>query len=140
MPFIGIGLGHLEKLAPDMFYINYRHRDYGSGRIILREDTLEPVGRTVAIPSVYPREMWKPGHDVRGAACENSRGLGRISCPTGSQRSRHAVRTALGNVGTKSRPAERSTVAAREHVEAYYLEKGKVTREPDDLLLVGSHE
>jgi len=60
MPFIGIKLGPLERLGPGLFTIRYRHRDYGSGRIVLDEATLRPVEREVADPREYPHELMKP--------------------------------------------------------------------------------
>ena len=51
---------------PDAFYITYRHRDYGSGQIILDEQTLLPVERSVAIPDAHPRELTKPTIDFDG--------------------------------------------------------------------------
>ena len=51
MPFIGIQIGSLKTLDPAMFYIKYRHRDYGSGRIILEEATLTPGEQSVSVPS-----------------------------------------------------------------------------------------
>jgi len=60
MPFIGIRVSGLRRVEPDMFCITYKHRDYGSGRIIVDEKTLRPVERDVTVPSEYPRELTRP--------------------------------------------------------------------------------
>jgi hypothetical protein len=60
MPFIGIQISGLRRLEPGAFWITYRHRDYGSGRIILDEKTLRPLERSVVIPSAHPKELTKP--------------------------------------------------------------------------------
>ncbi len=60
MPFIGIRVSGLERIAPDGFSISYRHRDYGSGRIVLNEETLMPVRKKVAVPHEYPGELRRP--------------------------------------------------------------------------------
>lgn len=60
MPFIGISVSGLKRLEPDRFYLGYRHRDYGSGRIVLDEATLTPTGEQVSIPGEYPGALRRP--------------------------------------------------------------------------------
>lgn len=60
MPFIGIRISGLRKVEPAMFSIEYRHRDYGSGRIVVNEETLQPLDRDVVAPSEYPKQLTKP--------------------------------------------------------------------------------
>lgn len=60
MPFIGIRISGLVQVEPGAFTITYRHRDYGSGRFVLDEETLRPVERDLAIPSEHPNELTKP--------------------------------------------------------------------------------
>ncbi len=60
MPFIGIKLGSVRMLDSDLIAIDYRHRDYGSGRIFLNETTLRSVERTLVIPAEIPRPLLKP--------------------------------------------------------------------------------
>ena len=60
MPFIGIRISGLKRVEPAMFSIEYKHRDYGSGRIVVDEETLRPVDREVVVPSVYPKELTTP--------------------------------------------------------------------------------
>jgi len=66
MPFIGIRLGNVRRLDSGLFFINYRHRDYGSGRILLDEETLRPVDREVVIPSEIPKALLRPTIEFDG--------------------------------------------------------------------------
>ncbi len=59
MPFIGIRTSGLQSIENGMFYISYRHRDFGSGQIVLDEETLQPVARRVTIPREIPGELSK---------------------------------------------------------------------------------
>jgi hypothetical protein len=76
MPFIGISLGRLARLKPDLFIIHYRHRDYGTGRIVLDEATLRPVEREVTISRQFPRELMKPTIDFEGIGMRIAADLG----------------------------------------------------------------
>jgi hypothetical protein len=60
MPFIGIRISGLEPLDPDRWTLTWRHRDFGSGRIVLDEDTLSPVEAEVNVPPELPRELRRP--------------------------------------------------------------------------------
>lgn len=60
MPFIGIRISHVSRLEAGLFAIDYRHRDYGSGRTLLDEDSLRPVERTVTVPQEFPKTLLKP--------------------------------------------------------------------------------
>ncbi len=79
MPFIGIKIGNLRKLDPAMFYIKYRHRDYGSGRIILDEATLKPVKQSVPVPSEYPKDLTKPAIAFEGIGVRLAHDLGKAN-------------------------------------------------------------
>ena len=60
MPFIGIRISGLTRLEPGVFSLTYRHRDYGSDRIILDEETLRPIERNIAVPAAHPPELQQP--------------------------------------------------------------------------------
>jgi len=60
MPFIGISISGLTEVDSESFVLTYRHRDYGSGRIVLDQRTLEPVEREVAVASPYPSDFLRP--------------------------------------------------------------------------------
>ncbi len=67
MPFIGIRLSGLQSGGPGTLFLTYRHRDYGTGRIVLDEKTLRPVTRRVAptAPSL-PRAVTRREIDFEG--------------------------------------------------------------------------
>ncbi len=66
MPFIGINIGDFRRVQTGVLGIRFRHRDYGTGWIFLDESTLQPVPRTVAVPSIYPRTLSRPSSDLPG--------------------------------------------------------------------------
>ena len=76
MPFIGIRISGLTRLESDMFGITYRHRDYGSGRIILDEETLHPVERNVAVPSEHPKELTRATTPFEGISVKLAHDVG----------------------------------------------------------------
>ena len=59
MPFIGIRIGGLVAVEPGVLAISYRHRDYGSGQILLDETSLERVDRAIEAPAEFPGELRK---------------------------------------------------------------------------------
>ncbi len=81
MPFIGISVGTLAKVEPDLFLVTYRHRDYGSGRIVLDEATLRPTDRTVAQPSSRPKELSRPTIAFEGIGVKLAGDLGGPNDP-----------------------------------------------------------
>jgi hypothetical protein len=60
MPFIGIRIGAVRRLDEGLWVIDYRHRDYGSGQLVLNEQTLLPEQRNVSFPRDYPASVMKP--------------------------------------------------------------------------------
>jgi hypothetical protein len=66
MPFIGIRISGLRHIGGDEFRITYRHRDYGSGRIVWNVESQQTVERSVVIPRSYPRELTRPTIDFNG--------------------------------------------------------------------------
>ena len=60
MPFIGIRISGLQRVEPDRWTLTYRHRDLGSGRIALHEETMKPMREPVSIPARTPRELLQP--------------------------------------------------------------------------------
>lgn len=79
MPFIGIAITQLKKLETDRFFIKYRHRDYGSGHIVLDEKTLRPVDGEVVLPSDYPKELTKPTLGLEGIRVKLASDLGEAA-------------------------------------------------------------
>lgn len=78
MPFIGIRISGLEQPEPGLFSITYRHRDYGSGRIVLDEETLRPVERTVAAVAEHPPKLTKPTIAFDGISVRLAHDLGGL--------------------------------------------------------------
>ena len=66
MPFIGVRISELRRHDPAQFSITYRHRDYGSGRIVLAEDNLRPVARKIVVQSEYPKSVTQPTISFEG--------------------------------------------------------------------------
>lgn len=78
MPFIGISISGLEQPEPGLFSITYRHRDYGSGRIVLDEETLRPVERTVAAVAEHPPKLTRPTIAFDGISVRLAHDLGGL--------------------------------------------------------------
>jgi hypothetical protein len=54
MPFIGIRISQPTRVQADTLMIEYQHRDYGKGKVILDEETLQPVDRLVTLTPQHP--------------------------------------------------------------------------------------
>ncbi|NLF68486.1 MAG: hypothetical protein GX575_05445 [Candidatus Anammoximicrobium sp.] len=78
MPFIGIRISGLDKVESGLFSITYRHRDYGSGGLVLDEETLRPVQRTVAVAAEFPKALTKPTIAFDGLSVRLAHDLGSL--------------------------------------------------------------
>ena len=72
MGFIGIRISGLTRVEPGVLTLGYRHRDYGSGQLVIDEETLRPLARNVARMREYPRELGRvqngfPGMEIQRA-------------------------------------------------------------------------
>jgi hypothetical protein len=76
MPFIGIRISELQPVDPDMWTLTYRHRDFGSGRLLLNEDSLTPVEAVVSVPSETPPELRRARIDFEGVRVKTAGDLG----------------------------------------------------------------
>ena len=81
MPFIGIHVSGLTRFDPNTFFINYRHRDYGSGRIVIDQDSLKPVSRKVTVPSALPRSLAKKEISFEGIRVRRAWDIGSSNEP-----------------------------------------------------------
>ena len=81
MPFIGIRISGLQPVGSDMWTLTFRHRHYGSGRLVLDEETLEPLERKVAIPPETPPEFHRPSIDFEGVRVQTAADLGDSGSP-----------------------------------------------------------
>jgi hypothetical protein len=76
MGFIGISIGELSQVAPGILTMSYRHRDYGSGRLVIDEKTLRPLEKTVEIAREYPAELDQIHGDFDGMEVQRSVDIG----------------------------------------------------------------
>jgi len=81
MPFIGIRLSDVRRLDTGLIAIGYRHRDYGSGRIVIDEQTLKPVDRQVTIAPDIPRTLMKPSIAFAGIRVKLAQDSGTSPVP-----------------------------------------------------------
>ena len=72
MPFIGIQASGAQRLTPH----TYRHADYGSGRVLLDEETLQVVDRKVKIDPEYPPELRKSMIEFVGMEVQHALDIG----------------------------------------------------------------
>jgi len=66
MGFIGIQISGLTRVEPGVLTLNYRHRDYGSGQLVLDEATLRPINKKIVVVREYPEEMDRPRISFEG--------------------------------------------------------------------------
>ncbi len=81
MPFIGIRISGLQPVEPDRWTLTYRHRDFGSGRIVLDGETLEPVEGTVTVPPDTPSELRRPTIEFEGMGVKTAGDQGNSGEP-----------------------------------------------------------
>jgi len=66
MGFIGIKISGLTRVRPNVLTMEYRHRDYGRGRILIDEKTLQPIDGDALIPDALPNELKQVRSDFEG--------------------------------------------------------------------------
>ena len=76
MGFIGIHITGLSRVEPGIFTMTYRHRDYGSGRLVVDEKALRPLDKKIAITREYPRELDRAQSDFKGMGIRRARDIG----------------------------------------------------------------
>lgn len=76
MGFIGIRMGGLSRVEPGLFMMTYRHRDYGSGRLVVDEKTLRPLNKEVHPIREYPKELDRVHSDFEGMQVRRARDMG----------------------------------------------------------------
>ena len=60
MPFIGIKISELCRSDAKRIYLDYRHKEYGEGQIVLDEQTLEPTIEHPQIETEYSEDFLRP--------------------------------------------------------------------------------
>jgi hypothetical protein len=83
MGFIGIKITGLTRVEPRILTMTYRHRDYGSGRLVIDEQTLRPIQKKVTVAARYPKEMERPqiaweGMQIKRASDVGNSGDNRV--------------------------------------------------------------
>jgi hypothetical protein len=73
MGFIGIRISGLTRVKPGVLTMSYRHRDYGSGHLVLDEKTLKPFAKKIDRVREYPAALNRvqsdfPGMHIRRAS------------------------------------------------------------------------
>lgn len=76
MGFIGIKVGGLTKAMPGVFTMNYRHRDYGSGQLVVDAKTLQPTDIDVPAVTIYPKQLSRLESDFRGIGIRRADDIG----------------------------------------------------------------
>ncbi len=83
MPFFGISISGLQESpsAGDLFFIDYRHRDYGTGRIVVDKESLLPVDRAVPIVPELPLSLSETELDFEGILIRRTEDSGEANEP-----------------------------------------------------------
>jgi hypothetical protein len=78
MPFIGIQISGLRRLGTDHFVLDYRHRDFGRGKIVIDEHTLAPTADHPDIETAYPQNLMQPTSDWPGMLVRTAEDVGAV--------------------------------------------------------------
>lgn len=76
MGFVGIRISALSKIADGLLTMTYRHRDYGSGRLTIDENTLRPLEKDITIVPDYPTVLNQLQSDFKGMDIRRSKDIG----------------------------------------------------------------
>ncbi len=76
MGFIGIRISKLTPVEPGLLTMTYRHRDYGNGRLVIDEETLRPLGKTIEVAPKLPRELHVVQSDFPGMGIRRAMDIG----------------------------------------------------------------
>jgi len=81
MGFIGITISGLVEAAPGLLMMTYRHRDFGSGRLFIDEETLKPSEQTVEVLPEFPKELSRLESDFPGLGVQRMSDIGDSGDP-----------------------------------------------------------
>ncbi|MGB6220182.1 BNR repeat-containing protein [Haloferula sp.] len=79
MGFIGIRISEMEVPEPGVLTMKYRHRDYGSGRLVLDETTFKPLEKKISSPPSLPEEINQLESDFDGMQVRQSHGTASVN-------------------------------------------------------------
>jgi hypothetical protein len=66
----------LSKAEEGILTMTYRHRDYGTGRLVIDEKTLSPVKKEIKIEPEYPEALAELQSDFSGMDIRRSADIG----------------------------------------------------------------
>lgn len=76
MGFIGIHISGLSHAGEGLLAMTYRHRDYGSGRLVIEEKTLRLLKSTIAVVPKYPEMLNHVQSDFKGMGIRRVEDIG----------------------------------------------------------------
>lgn len=76
MGFIGIRISELSRPEPGILTMTYHHRDYGSGRLVLDEETLQPLKKSITAVPEYPAELYRVQSSFDGMGIRRAEDIG----------------------------------------------------------------
>jgi hypothetical protein len=76
MGFIGIRISGLTRIEPGVLTMSYRHRDYGSGHLVLDEKTLKPLDEKIDRVREYPGALNRVQSGCPGMAIRRANDIG----------------------------------------------------------------
>lgn len=82
MGFVGIRITDLEPAGPGQLSMSYRHRDYGSGRLDVDEETLKRLPSAKVESSDLPSSLKRVRSDFPNMEIRRAEDLGQSSDPT----------------------------------------------------------
>lgn len=101
MGFIGIKTSGLSRVEPGVLTLKYRHRDYGNGRLVIDEKTLNVLDKRLHVVPNLPAEMDAVESDFPGMTIQRAREEGGA----GEEGVRYILQwETLGRNRDKSRP------------------------------------
>lgn len=76
MGFIGIRISGLRRAEPGLLTMTYRHRDYGSGRLVIDENSLRPTTKKIEVTQEYPEELSRIQSNFEGMGIRRAIDIG----------------------------------------------------------------
>lgn len=76
MGFIGIHISGLSEAEPGVLTMTYRHRDYGSGRLVIDEQALRPLDKVIDVAPQFPKTLNVVQSDFPGMGIQRRMDIG----------------------------------------------------------------
>ena len=84
----GIGISGLSRVEAGVLTMTYSHRDRGRGRLVIDEETLRPLSRTIHIVPEYPAALTRVESTFEGMGARRCGDLGG----TGDESTRYVIK------------------------------------------------